>query len=310
MSAGWVAAGVRARALAHRRLGSAGARALAASPSLDRALATLADSPYGHDVRRGQSLAQAQHAVAATLLWHARVLAGWLPRGDARILRALAGGFEVANVDERLRELSGSPPEPAFRLGGLSTSWPALSAATSAPQLRTQLARSAWGDPGTDTVDGIRLGMRLSWAARVSASAPAARSWAVGATALLIARAHLLDQTPIAPASTLVATRLIGARWQQAHTLAGFVDALPSNARWVLAAADDAGDLWRAEATWWAGLTGDGFRLLRRPVTTPDPVLGAAALLAADAWLVRAALEVAARASTSSPALEAFDAVA
>ena len=40
---------------------------------------------HGHDVRSGQTLAQAQHAVVATTLWHTRVLAGWLPRGDARL---------------------------------------------------------------------------------------------------------------------------------------------------------------------------------------------------------------------------------
>lgn len=72
---------VRAKALAGRRLGAAGARAVAKSPGLGPALAALSSSPYGHDVRPGQSLGAAQHAVAASLLWNMRVLAGWLPRG-------------------------------------------------------------------------------------------------------------------------------------------------------------------------------------------------------------------------------------
>ncbi len=46
-------------------------------------------------------------------------------------------------------------------------------------------------------------------------------------------------------------------------------------------------------------------------MTTSAPVIGSVAVLAADAWRVRAALEVAARGGPGSPgALEAFDAVA
>ena len=311
MSASWVAAGVRARALAHRRLGAAGARELAAAPSLVRAVDLLADSPYGHDAHRGQSLAEAQHSVAATLLWHMRVLAGWLPRGDARLLRVLAGGFEVANVDERLRELAGGQPEPAFRLGGLSTSWPALAGAASPEQMRTLLSRSAWGDPGSDTVEGIRLGMRLSWAERVSASLVQARPWAVGAASLLVARRHLLDGSPVPEQTAVLATRLVGARWPQSRTMAEYEDSIPSDARWSLERVAEPGDLWRAEAHWWSRVETDGFGLLRRPVGTPDPVIGAVAVLSADAWRVRAGLEVAARGGAGSPdALEAFDAVA
>ena len=44
----------------------------------------LADSPYGHGVHVGQTLAEAEHALAATVLWHLRVLAGWQPRPGAR----------------------------------------------------------------------------------------------------------------------------------------------------------------------------------------------------------------------------------
>ena len=51
--------------------------------------------------------------------------------------------------------------------------------------------------------------------------------------------------------------------------------------------------------------------MLRRPVTGPDPVIGVIAVLAADAWRVRAALEVAARGGAGNHvALEAFDAAA
>ena len=311
MSTSWVAASVRARALAHRRIGGAGTRELAASPTLERALTVLADSPYGRDVHHGQSLPEAQHAVASTLLWHIRVLAGWLPRGDARFLRVLAGGFEVANVDERLREIAGGAPEPPFRLGGLSTTWTALAGATSAEQMRTLLARSVWGDPGVDNPDGIRLAMRLAWAGRVSANVPRARAWAVGAATLMIARPHLLDDRPMPASTALLTTRLLGTHWQESRTLTGFVSSLPADARWPLESIDDPADLWRAEASWWARVAADGFALLRQPVGSPDPVIGAVAVLATDAWRVRAALEVATRGGISAPGgLEAFDAVA
>src|SRR5689334_25150384 len=103
MPAGWVAGSVRARALARRRLGRAGDRALATTGSLGASIVTLAASPYGRDVRAGSSLADAQRAVGATLLWHLRVLAGWQPAEGSQAVRALAGWFEIANVDDLLR---------------------------------------------------------------------------------------------------------------------------------------------------------------------------------------------------------------
>ncbi len=311
MSAGWVAASVRARAMAQRRVGVAAARSLAGQPTFEAALEALAESPYGRDVRVGSTLSEAQRAVAATLLWHIRVLAGWVPRGDSRVLRVLAGGFEVANVDERLREVTGGSSDPPFRLGGLATAWPVLAEATSAVDLRERLGRSVWGDPGADAPDAIRLGMRLSWASRVAGNVPAARAWAAGAAALVVARALLLDAARIPAATALAATPLLGSRWPGATSLAALRTGLPPDARWALSPIDDPADLWRAEAAWWARLSSDGFALLRRPVTTSEPVLGAVAVLGADAWRVRAALEVAARGGASAPAaMEAFDAVA
>jgi len=172
MSTAWVAAGVRARAMSRRRLGRAATRALARRDSLELALDDLTTTPYDHDVHPGQDLGAAQNAVAATVLWHMRVLAGWVPRGDAQILRLLAGGFEAANVDERLKALMGSPTGPEFRLGSLATAWQAIAPATSIAEVRLELARSAWGDPGADTAAAVRLSMRLSWALRVLFGVP------------------------------------------------------------------------------------------------------------------------------------------
>jgi hypothetical protein len=54
-------------------------------------------------------------------------------------------------------------------------------------------------------------------------------------------------------------------------------------------------DLWLAELRWWARLRRDGTSLVLRPAFGRSRPLGAVALLAADAWLVCAALELAAR---------------
>lgn len=311
MSTGWVAAGVRARAMSQRRVGAAGARDLAGRASVTSAVTALAETPYGHDVHAGQDLAQAQHAVAATVLWNMRVLAGWVPTGSARVLRNLAGGFEVANVDERICELGGSTVDPPFRLGSMAVAWTRAARAGSLPEIRQVLASSAWGDPGADTAAAIRLGMRLSWAAQVSVGVPEAREWAAGAAVLVLAREVMVGQADPTPAAVRAATRLLGSRWTGTRTLRAFADALPPDTRWALDGVEDPGDLWRAEARWWSRVGTDGAALLRGPVTTPAPVLGAVALLGVDAWRVRAALEVAARGgSGAAGALEVFDAVA
>ena len=98
MSTSWVAGVVRAKALAGRRIGAGGVRALAGSPGVAQAVTALHLTPYGHDVRPGMGLAEAQHAVGASLLWNMRVLAGWLPRRGADVVRLLAAGFEVATT--------------------------------------------------------------------------------------------------------------------------------------------------------------------------------------------------------------------
>ncbi|WP_229702494.1 hypothetical protein [Streptomyces albiflavescens] len=81
---------------------------MAAAATLDEALHRLAQTPYRLSARTTVSLPEAQRAVTATLLWHLRVLAGWLPRGGARLFRPLAAGFEIANVASRLSARSGT----------------------------------------------------------------------------------------------------------------------------------------------------------------------------------------------------------
>ena len=309
MSAGWVAGSVRARALARRRIGARAARQVAASGSLEDALRLLAATPYGREVRPGQTLAQAQHGVAAAILWDLRVLAGWLPPGGVPLLQALAAWVEIANTDELLAALDGRQAAvkgEMFTLGSLATAWPRLRDAGSVAGLRAGLTASAWGDMGADSASAIRFGMRARWALRVTGFGEPAPAWATAGAALLVAGQRFVAGQAI-PAAALPPLRGVLGTALEAATLEAMAAALPGRARWALAGVTVPSDLWRAEAAWWARVQRDGFSLLRTSASDAAPVLGAAAVLAADAWRVRAALEIAAR---GGGPLEDYDAVA
>jgi hypothetical protein len=307
VSAGWVAGGVRARAIARRRLGPDGARDVAACSSLEQAVSVLAATAYHGPAQDGGGLAALQHGIAATVLWDLRVLAGWLPRGGLRLLRPLAGWFEIANIDELLEGIAGRPAGDQFELGALATAWPRLRRSASPAELRAGLAASAWKDPGGDSGLAVRVGVRARWAERVAALGGPAQTWAAGATAVLVASERFAAGRPLNPAARAVARSLLGAAAAEAATFAELRGRLPARLAWVLELAHSPADLWRAEAAWWDRLEREGFQLLRASTLDWQPVLGAAALLAADARRVRAALELAARGGAP---LEAYDALA
>ena len=100
MSASWVAGSVRGRLLLVRRLGLGPAldRARAGTPG--EALSLLAASPYGRGAELPEDVAAAQRAIAETFLLHLRLLAGWLPPAGMGAVRALAGWFELVNVED------------------------------------------------------------------------------------------------------------------------------------------------------------------------------------------------------------------
>ncbi|MFE3632726.1 hypothetical protein [Streptomyces sp. NPDC059168] len=308
MNAAWVAATVRARALARRCPGTDGARALAAGAGLDQALRELAGTPYGRYAAPAAGLPEAQRAVSATLLWHLRVLAGWLPRGGARLLVPLACGFEVANVAARLTgDAPGQVPAEPYRLGALETAWRRLERAGTGAELRAVLAASAWGDPGGDSAGAVLTGMRMAAARRTALAVPQARDWAVGRAALLTARERFVHERPLTEPVRRDAARLLGSRAAGAASYARFRGLLPAPARRLLAEAGEPGALWRAEVRWWRTLRDDGAALLRDARFGPRAVVGAVAVLSVDAWRVRAALESAARGGRVG---EAFDAPA
>ena len=258
VTAAWVAGTVRARALARRRLGAVGARELARSAGLPEARSTLARTPYG-DGLGGQELAALQHQASATLLWHLRVLAGWLPRDGAQQLRLLAGGL-------RDRQHRGAPAPAAGppRRAGRSRWAPCRPPGHGSrpPPPRSSCGR--WWPPPRGATRGLSTApaasastdLRLAWAQRVVDGVPGAEVWARGATALLLVRETLLAGAPPRGRAAERATALLGAGFVAAldrpgATLGDLRATLPGDARWVLADVEALPDLWRAEAAWW-----------------------------------------------------------
>ncbi|MGW4561135.1 hypothetical protein ACWEN3_01610 [Streptomyces sp. NPDC004561] len=309
MTAGWVAGTVRAKALAGRHPGAAGAREIARGPALDDALQRLATTPYARHARTAVGLPEAQRAVADTLLWHLRVLAGWLPRGGARMLIPLAAGFEIANVISRLPAPDGPRAPvapPPYRLGALETAWRGLERAGTPAELRAALAASPWGDPGGDTPWALVTGMRMAAARRTAVAVPSARRWAQGRAVLLAARELFVHRRSLPEPARRDAARLLGAGAPVAASYQELREGLPPAARWVLADVDEPAALWRAEVRWWQTVQADGATMLRESLCGPRVVVGAVAVLSVDAWRVRAALESAARGGRPG---EVFDAL-
>ncbi len=295
MNAGWVAATVRGRGLMRRRLGEDGARHLAGSPSLPAALAALGTTPYGPAVEAAMDLTMAQRAVSATVLWHLRVLAGWGPPLGAGPLRVLAAGFEIANVSGHLARLAGQPAQEPYTLGTMATVWPAVARARTAAEVRTVLRGSGWGDPGSDDPAAVRVSMQLAWARRVHDEVPGAADAAIAGGAVVVARVLAADaRAALGPSARRDASRLLGPRWQEAASPEDLARHVPRRATQALQGVENATDLWQAERRWWSTVEATGAALAARFASGASASVGVVALLAADAWRVRAALALAA----------------
>lgn len=294
MSTAWVAGNVRATALLNRRLGRVRARDIAAMKSLAEAQRALSGTAYGRGITVGQPPTETDHAVAAALLWHMRVLAGWQPRDGAQALRSLAAGFEAANITAHARALAGAPAEPLFSLGALVTAWPRLSQALSLAELRRSLSESLWGDPHGESPSDIAFGVQAAWAVRVATTVAEASSWASAGVALLVARRLLLERRELPQRLAVRLQRILGGAIGT-RDLASFAHALPARSGWPLTGMTDEQQLWRGEAAWWSRVESDGLQLLATRGFRREHTIGAVAVLATDAWRCRAALQLAAR---------------
>lgn len=306
MKADWVAASVRARSMALRRVGAGAGREMAAQPTLAAALSGLQGSSYAERLRGVPGLAAAERAIRETVLWQLRVLAGWLPASGTALARAAAGIFEIENVMALAHELSGgaNAPEP-YQLGSLATAWPRLRIAGSNEELTLILPATAWGDAGTPGTGPLRDALTISWMRRLADVAPAARPWCSAASVLTAARILLLDGAAPSPQMLHLLRPALGRAWETAAGIEGFTGALPPSLRSVVVGVASPSDLWRAEARAYAAVEKDGFRLLRASMPGPDVVLGAIAVLSLDAWRLRAALSAAAVGAGSSEVLDA-----
>jgi hypothetical protein len=231
--------------------------------------------------------------VAASLALQVRLLAGWVPRDAAGSLRALGSWFELANLEDRLATFGGAGLRPPYELGTLSSVWAEAASCQSTEELRRLLARSSWGDPGSDQAEEVHLALRLAWARRVAAQVPVARPWAAGAVALVLAAE--LFVVGRAPDDELVRRAGLGSAWRDAATPAELREMLPSVASWALEGAEEPELLWRSELTWWRRVAADAERLVRGRLDEGDVMVGAVVLLAFDAMLLTTALAVAAR---------------
>jgi hypothetical protein len=290
---GWNPAAVRARLLAGRRLGRGASQALARSGSLADALTTLRNGPYGHDVSPDMPLAAARWAVAATPLWHLRILAGWLPPAGGELIRSLVGWWEVLNIENLLAGLAGGATFPPYELGSLASAWRQVRGARSVEEVRAAVARSVWLDPGADRPADIVRWLRLSWARRVAEHAADATRLVAGWAALVAARDLVFGDKAVAP--VLRRAHVLGLDVPDVRAVRDLVDELPADARWVLRDIDDPRQLWRAEQRWWRRLDDQAAALLRHPRSGQAAVVGAFGVLLADAHDVQAALAVAAR---------------
>ena len=301
MKPAWTAGVTRARLLLSRRIGPGLASTVAGSPSLADGLAVLAGSAYGERVRAGQDLATAERGVAETLLWHVRILAGWLPAGGAALVRALAGWFELANIDARLAAIAGDGREPApFVLGTLATAWDAAEQARTIEDVADAVAGSAWALPRAHSAAELAIGLRVAWGRRVAEAAPEAADWVAGAVALLLVR-ELLVARSSKYTEQLRRYPGIDDRALGAGTIAEVRDAVGGRAGWALATITEPDELWKAELSWWDRVAEDCRSLLRRS-DDEAVVLAAVALLAVDAQLTARALRAAAQGAGPRPA--------
>ena len=306
MTAGWVAAATRGRALVGHLAGPASAKAIALA-DWNTARRLLTATVYGRDLPPSADRAAARRAAMTGTLWQLRVLAGWFPPGQGLLARLLAAPLELVNIEGHVADLSGQEAEPPLPLGSLAVAWPRVAGARTPAQVRSALARSVWGDPGGVEPTEIALGLRLGLARRLHRrSAPLAR-WGTGVAAVLVARERFAFGRQLDREAGRTADELLGRRWRGAATVAELGRALPESAAWALAGIATAEDLWRAEAELVRTVGREAQALVDSRRDHRSAVIGAMTLLLVDLRRIVAAIDLA---GMGPQVGEVFDAVA
>lgn len=221
---------------------------------------------------RVATCAEAQRAVLSALLWRLRVLAGWLPGEGVEMVRALAAWFEIANIEDRLAQIQGSPAVGPFALGTLGVVTRRLGGAATVDDVRTLLSGSYWGDPGPGDALSVRWRLRRRWLRWITISAPEALPLAAAAAALYRARERTSGRGGDGSPTTWTVRSPRG--WEG-----------------VDSAEIDAERLWDLEAGWWRELEGRSRHLMRRGVGARETVVGAIGVLTTVSQRVNSAFE-------------------
>ena len=294
MTAGWVASSTRGRALLRRTVGSTLARSIAESDAWPPARTVLSNTAVGSDMPATADRAAARRAATVATAWQLRVLAGWLPPASSGMVRAFAAPLEIANIESQLEQVTHGTSASSIPLGTLGVAWPSVRRARTADELRTLLARSAWGDPGGVDRTTVALGLRVAWARRLARQTRLAAAWAHGGAALLAARERLAFDRGIAEPTSRELDRLLGTGWRRASTPAEFAERLPTVA-WVFDEVTTTDDLWRGEVAIVRRVAEDARRVADGARNGRDTIVSVMALLLVDLWQVHAAIEAAGR---------------
>ena len=265
----------------------------------------LLTTTYGTELSPTADRASARRTARQATLWQIRVLASWLPPANGRLAHLAAAPFEISNVEQHLSRLAGQPIDDPMPLGSLSAAWNRVRLATSPEQVRSELARSTWRDPGGVDRAAITIGLRVAWGRRVATQVPDARAWAHGGLASLIAGERFVFDRDINEATSRELDRLFGTPWRQAVDIADLADRLPFSANWVLAGIETASDLWRCETAVLHRVVHDAEPIATSGAPTRRAVAAILALLLVDLWRVSASIEAAGRGPASTEVLDA-----
>ncbi len=313
MTAGWVAATIRGRALLRSSMGVPTARRISSAATWEEARRDLGSTVFGSGVfGRGlggeEDRASARANAGASTVWQLRVLAGWVPPTDTALVRVAAGPIEIGNIEQHLaRCAGGAQVAPAVSMGSLGIAWPRAGHADSAVAVRQVLRRSAWGDPGGDAPAEVALGLRVAWLRRVLRADPATRPWVLGALAVMVARERFAFDRDISPMTRRELVRFLPRDVPTSDSLAALVARLPDVASWPFDDVDAADELWRAEAAVLRRVAGDADRRVATARAGRSTFTAILASLLVDLWRVQAAIELAGHGDLGR---EVFDAVA